>query len=86
MRDRAFTMIAMGFNIYKTPSLDFVYKNFVNKIVAESQKDYERTLKGYGSDGRADIVGDDYMDINDNKYGNNVLLTSEAEWVPCKPG
>ena len=78
LRDRAFTMIAMGFNIYKTPSLDFVYKNFVNKIVAESQKDYERTLKGYGSDGRADIVGDDYMDINDNKYGNNVLLTSEA--------
>ena len=24
------------------------------------------------------LSGDDYMDINDNKYGNNVLLTSEA--------
>lgn len=78
LRDRAFTMIALGFNIYKSPSMDVVYKNFVDKIVTESQKDYERVLRGYGSDGRADIVGDNYLDIKDNKYGNNVLLTSEA--------
>ena len=32
----------------------------------------------FGADGRKDIIGDNYLDINDNKYGNNVLLTADA--------
>ncbi|MFR7876667.1 MAG: S8 family serine peptidase [Butyricimonas paravirosa] len=37
-----------------------------------------KKLEKEGSDGRKEIVGDNYLDINDDKYGNNVLLTSDA--------
>ena len=78
LRDVAFTLIAMGFNLYKTDDLDVIYKTFVESAVQRGKETYERELQRGGSDGRKDIVGDNYLDMNDNKYGNNVLLTSEA--------
>lgn len=35
--------------------------------------------KENGTDLRKEIVGDNYMDINDRIYGNNVLLTLNSE-------
>ncbi|WP_018339669.1 S8 family serine peptidase [Butyricimonas synergistica] len=78
LRDVAFTLIAMGFNLYKTDELDVIYKNFVESSVARGKDTYEKALQRGGNDGRKDVVGDNYLDIKDNKYGNNVLLTSEA--------
>lgn len=78
LSDVVFTLIAMGFNLYKTEDLDVIYNNFVKTAVTRGKENYENTLKQYGSDGRKEIVGDNYLNINDNKYGNNVLLTSEA--------
>ncbi len=43
------------------------------------KKKYEQTRERYGYDGRKEIVGDNYLDINDNKYGNNVLLTADSK-------
>ena len=43
-----------------------------------SGKEYREKVERFGSDGRAEIIGDNYLDINDNKYGNNVLLTTDA--------
>lgn len=73
-----FSFIAMSFQLYKTDDMDFVYKTFVETSVARGKEAYEEVLKQYGYDGREDIVGDDYLNINDNKYGNSVLLTSDA--------
>lgn len=78
LRDVAFTLIAMGFNLYKTDDLDMIYKTFVESAVQRGKETYEKELQRRGLDGRKDIVGDNYLDMNDNKYGNNVLLTSEA--------
>jgi len=78
MRETVFTFMVLASNIFKTSSLDVIYKNFVNNRITEAQKDYEKGIKWYGRDGRAEIVGDNYLDINDTRYGNNVLLTSEA--------
>lgn len=78
LSDVTFTLIATAFQLYKTDDLDFVYKTFVETGVARGKESYEEALKAYGYDGRKDIVGDDYLNINDNKYGNNVLLTSDA--------
>lgn len=78
LRDVAFTLIAMGFNLYKTEDLDVIYKNFVETAVQRGKETYEKEFQRSSSDGRKDIVGDNYLDINENKYGNNVLLTSEA--------
>ena len=73
-----FSFIAMSFQLYKTDDIDVVYKTFVETSVARGKESYEEMLKNYGYDGRKDIVGDDYLNINDNKYGNSVLLTSDA--------
>ena len=78
LRDVTFTLIATAFQLYKTDDIDLVYKTFVETSVARSKESYEEALKDYGYDGRKDVVGDDYLDINDNKYGNSVLLTSDA--------
>ena len=55
-----------------------IYKAFVETAVQRGKETYEKEFQKISSDGRKDIVGDNYLDINDNKYGNNVLLTSEA--------
>lgn len=44
----------------------------------DAVKKYDRLFARYGNDGRAEIVGDGYLDINDNIYGNNTLLTADA--------
>ena len=59
--------------------LDEDYKMLKKKGVVLCHIDEkEELVKDYGYDGRKDVVGDDYLDINDNKYGNSVLLTSDA--------
>lgn len=78
LRDVAFSLIAIGFDLYKTDDLDVIYKAFVETAVQRGKETYEKEFQKISSDGRKDIVGDNYLDINDNKYGNNVLLTSEA--------
>ena len=78
LRDVAFSLIAIGFDLYKTDDLDVIYKAFVETAVQIGKETYEKEFQKISSDGRKDIVGDNYLDINDNKYGNNVLLTSEA--------
>ncbi|WP_099290516.1 MULTISPECIES: S8 family serine peptidase [unclassified Butyricimonas] len=78
LSDVVFTLIAYGFSLYKTEDFDVIYKNFVQTSVQRGRESYEKALQALGNDGRKEIVGDNYMDIKDNKYGNNVLLTSEA--------
>lgn len=86
LRDAAYTMIALGFQLYKTDDFNMVFDNFVSGVVAGSKKSYEEALKRYGHDGRQEIVGDDYLNINDRKYGNNVLLTSDAAFATMQAG
>ncbi len=86
LRDAAFAMIALGFQLYKTDDFDMVYDNFVSGVVANGKKNYEEALKKGGYDGRREIVGDDYLNINDRKYGNNVLLTSNAAFATMQAG
>lgn len=75
----AFMMCAYGFTIYETDKWDAVYAGIKNGAqIQQSQAEYEAKVKQFGSDGRATIIGDNYLDINDNKYGNNVLLTTDA--------
>lgn len=78
LRDVTLTLIGYGFSIYKTEDLDVVYEGFVKNVVSRGEKSYEQALQTYGNDGRKEIVGDNYLDIKDDKYGNNVLLTSDA--------
>lgn len=78
LRDIAFTLIAMGFQMYKTKELDVVYKNFVETVVENGKESYEKAFAKYGNDNRKNIVGDNYLDIKDQEYGNDVLLTSDA--------
>ena len=49
-----------------------------DSYIEELKRKYNLAVERYGNDGRQTIVGDNYMDINDNKYGNNVLLTADA--------
>ena len=75
----AFMMCAMGFGVYKTDKWETVYAGIRSGGQIEQAKaEYERKVGQFGSDGRKDIIGDNYLDINDNKYGNKVLLTADA--------
>ena len=75
----AFMMCAYGFAVYKTDKWDVVYEGMKSGAqIEQAKKEYEAKMKRFGSDGRKEIIGDDYLDIRDNKYGNNVLLTSES--------
>lgn len=74
-----FMMCAMGFGVYKTDKWETVYAGIKSGAQIEQAKaEYERKVGQFGADGRKDIIGDNYLDINDNKYGNNVLLTADA--------
>lgn len=46
--------------------------------ITDMKKKYDRAVERYGNDGRQAIVGDNYLNINDREYGNNVLLTADA--------
>ena len=75
----SFMMCAMGFGVYKTDKWETVYAGIKSGAQIEQAKaEYERKVGQFGADGRKDIIGDNYLDINDNKYGNNVLLTAYA--------
>ena len=75
----AFMVCVMGFNIYKTNEWETVYAGIKSGTQIEQAKaDYEAKVQRFGADGRKEIVGDNYLDINDNHYGNNVLLTADA--------
>ena len=78
LRDVTLTLLAMAASAYKTDSLDLIYENFVANVVNTEKKNHERVLAQYALNDRQEIVGDDYLDINDKAYGNNVLLTSDA--------
>ena len=55
-----------------------IYDFVVNgEMQALKEKDYEKLLLE-SIDKRKEIVGDNVEDIEDNRYGNNVLLTSDA--------
>ena len=75
----AFMFLAMSFDIMQTKSWDFVYNSYKDgQQIKISKEEYEKKLAKLGNDNRKEIVGDNYLDINDNKYGNNVLLTADA--------
>ena len=78
LRDGVFVLIAYGASIYKTNDLNEIYKMFVEPAVENGKKRYEETCERLCDGGRESVVGDDYLDINDRVYGNNVLLTSDA--------
>ncbi|MEY8594133.1 S8 family serine peptidase [Butyricimonas hominis] len=75
----AFMMCANAFSVYQSDKWEDVYKGIKSGAQIElSGKEYREKVERFGSDGRAEIIGDNYLDINDNKYGNNVLLTTDA--------
>lgn len=78
LRESTLALIGIGFQLYKTDSWDVVYKNFVEKNKETARNSYQRSLAEYGNDHRAEIVKDNHLDINDTRYGNNVLLTGNA--------
>lgn len=75
----AFMVCIYGFTLYQTDKWDAVYAGIKSGAqIQQAQAEYEAKVEKFGSDGRKEIVGDNYLDINDNKYGNNVLLTTDA--------
>lgn len=75
----AFVYMAMAFQVHRTESWEKVYDGIrAGRQLALAKKNYETSLKAYGEDYREEIVGDNYLDIKDDKYGNNILLTSDA--------
>ena len=55
---------------------DYYVGNGCSDRIKES---YKALLKENGADSRKEIVEDDYWDISDHVYGNNVLLTLNSE-------
>ena len=75
----AFMVCVMGFSIYETDKWETVYAGIKNGTqIEQSRKDYEAKVKQFGTDGRKEIVGDNYLVINYCKYANNLLLTADA--------
>lgn len=63
----------------RTKEWNKVYDLFTNgKQYNSAIQTYEKQFSLYGNDGRKEIVKDDYLEIKDNIYGNNVLLTVDA--------
>ena len=81
-----FTLIATGFSVMKTDKWEVVYNNFITKTVESATKRYEALLQKEGNDGRKEIVGDDVNNLKDNRYGNNILLTSDAVLTTMQAG
>ena len=86
LRDATFTFLMLGFQLYKTDDFNVVYESFVKNVVERGKENYEKALKKGSDDGRRKIVGDNYLDIKDNKYGNNVLLTTDAAMATMQAG
>ncbi len=69
----------MASNFFEDKSWEFWYKRYMDesRFVKLAQK-YKKEYEKFGDDGRKIIVGDNYLDVDDRVYGNNVLLTSDA--------
>ena len=78
LRLAAYSMIIFGSSVYKTSDFEVIYNNFVENSVNMSKNGYETAESTTDMTARQRVVGDNYLDINDNVYGNNVLLTSDA--------
>lgn len=75
----AFTLMAYGFSIMRTEKWEDIYNLYATGGQIERGKAaYEKALNAINPGERKELVGDNYLDINDRKYGNNVLLTSDA--------
>lgn len=82
----AFVFAGYGFGIYKTNKWQAVLDRLGGMCVKTAQDSYEKALKEFGTDQREDIIGDNYLDITDAGYGNNVLFTSDAPVGVMKAG
>lgn len=82
----AFVCTAYYFSVYNTDKWEPVYQNMGKKSVETAKTSYEEALAKYGADHRKEIVGDNPLDINDCRYGNNTLFTSDAASNVMKAG
>ncbi|HJD74532.1 MAG TPA: S8 family serine peptidase, partial [Bacteroides reticulotermitis] len=82
----AFVFAGYGFGIYKTDKWQAVLERLGGMCVKTAQDSYEKALNEFGTDQREDIIGDNYLDITDAGYGNNVLFTSDAPVGVMKAG
>lgn len=79
LSDAAFLLMAYAFGLYNTDQWETVYNTFVVPTVANGREMYEEVLsKPESNDHRREIVGDDPLDLSDDRYGNNQLLTADA--------
>lgn len=75
----AFMFMIMSFSVGTTSSWDAVYNSYKEgQQIKLCEAEYQKNLEKFGNDYRKEIVGDNYLDINDTKYGNNILLTADA--------
>lgn len=82
----AFVCTAYYFSLYNTDKWEPVYQNMGKRSVETAKANYEKALAQYGTDNRQAVIGDNPLDINDNHYGNNILLTSDAATNVMKAG
>lgn len=82
----AFVLAGYSFGMYQTDKWKPVFDQMGKKSVETARASYEEALKKYGTDNRKEIIGDNFLDINDTHYGNNVLLTSDATVGIMKAG
>lgn len=79
MANIVMTLSAYAIAYSRMNDWDVAYKRFgSDDYPKQAEEEYAKLLQEAGDDGRKEIVGDDFRDINDRKYGNNVLLTSNA--------
>ena len=75
----AMNMLGYAFGFSTGKDWDAIYKSFMaDSYIEQTKNTYKNLYDRSGNDQRKEIVGDDYLDINDRVYGNNVLLTSNA--------
>ena len=87
LNDAAFMFLAVSFGVMQTNSWDVVYDSYKDgQQIKISERQLEENMAKFGTDHRKEIVGDDYLDFSDDKYGNNVLLTPDASVGTMKAG
>lgn len=72
------TVVSYAFNVYHTDKWEPVRKLLGNRSVSNAQQRYLNAMERRANDHRQEIVGDNPFDINDIRYGNRVLDTSDA--------
>lgn len=79
MQNTCMTVIGMYAGLLKTQSWNRVFDQYKGeKQITLAKNSFDEVFQNYGSDSRKEIVGDDFMDINDKTYGNNTLLTGNS--------